>query len=209
MTAQPSSSRTISPERCAGANARRAERRFPDLPMSSRRWQVPLAPGQYAQAGADPGPASAAPRPDRQGHLGRGDRRTRHTADGVTVNLADGDPVFQGDVVQTGTGLQARHLLHRRYRLLDVRRCAHGARRAGLRSRQRRQQLDGRQPCPGLVRLRHRPGRADRQHEGRDAGRDDGHPRNHAEGSRSTPILASPNSPSCPIPAAARSAATF
>ncbi|MFQ5973970.1 MAG: FecR domain-containing protein [Alphaproteobacteria bacterium] len=58
----------------------------------------PRAPGQYAQAGA---PESAAPIGQVE-TLSATAQATR--ADGTTVQLNVGDPVFQGDVVQTGTG---------------------------------------------------------------------------------------------------------
>ncbi len=58
----------------------------------------PLAPGQYAQAG---GGSAGTP-------IGTVDTAggtvTATRTDGTTVTLSDGDPVFQGDVVQTGTG---------------------------------------------------------------------------------------------------------
>ena len=64
----------------------------------------PAAPGQYAQAGTTP----AAPAAASLVEIGKvvsveGDATATH-ADGVTVNLANGDPVYQGDVVRTGPG---------------------------------------------------------------------------------------------------------
>lgn len=58
----------------------------------------PRAPGQYAQAGA---PEGAEPIGQVESLSGTA-QVTR--ADGVTVQLNVGDPVFQGDVVQTGAG---------------------------------------------------------------------------------------------------------
>jgi len=60
----------------------------------------PNAPGQYAQEGA---PTAAA-----LSEIGKvvsieGTATITHS-DGVTVNLANGDPVYQGDVVSTGAG---------------------------------------------------------------------------------------------------------
>jgi VCBS repeat-containing protein len=64
----------------------------------------PAAPGQYAQAGTEPaGNASAATSLTEIGKVVQvsGVATATH-ADGVTVNLANGDPVYQGDVVRTG-----------------------------------------------------------------------------------------------------------
>jgi len=56
----------------------------------------PVAPGQYAQAGAG---LAAAPIGNVQTASGE---VTVQRTDGTTVTLSTGDPVFQGDVVQTG-----------------------------------------------------------------------------------------------------------
>lgn len=56
----------------------------------------PLAPGQYAQAGATTGAA-----PIGQVETLEGTASVQRT-DGTRVNLKIGDPVFQGDVVQSG-----------------------------------------------------------------------------------------------------------
>jgi VCBS repeat-containing protein len=61
----------------------------------------PIAPGQYAQEGG----ATAATALSEIGKVVsiEGTATITHS-DGVTVNLANGDPVYQGDVVSTGAG---------------------------------------------------------------------------------------------------------
>src|SRR5690606_2496288 len=59
----------------------------------------PVAPGQYAQAAGEPAATGLV-------QIGKvisieGSASATHS-DGVKVDLADGDPVYQGDVVQTG-----------------------------------------------------------------------------------------------------------
>ncbi|MEP9390256.1 VCBS domain-containing protein, partial [Mesorhizobium sp. KR9-304] len=64
----------------------------------------PNAPGQYAQAGTEPAgtePAAAALTEIGKVVSVSGTATATHS-DGVTVNLASGDPVYQGDVVRTG-----------------------------------------------------------------------------------------------------------
>ena len=64
----------------------------------------PAAPGQYAQAGTEPTgaePSAAALVPIGKVISVEGIATATHS-DGVSVNLADGDPVYQGDVVRTG-----------------------------------------------------------------------------------------------------------
>ncbi|HEY6633431.1 MAG TPA: VCBS domain-containing protein, partial [Rhizobiaceae bacterium] len=61
----------------------------------------PVAPGQYAQAGSAP-PAGAALEIGKVVSVEGTATATR--TDGVTVRLADGDPVYQGDVVRTEAG---------------------------------------------------------------------------------------------------------
>lgn len=57
----------------------------------------PLAPGQYAQAGTGAGTAAIGSVQTADGQV------TAIRANGVSVSLQNGDPVFQGDVVQTGS----------------------------------------------------------------------------------------------------------
>ena len=87
----------------------------------------PNAPGQYAQEGG----ATAATALSEIGKVVsiEGTATVTHS-DGVTVNLANGDPVYQGDVVQHRRRLQARHIVHRQFRVLHVGRRPHGAERA-------------------------------------------------------------------------------
>ncbi|MGE0744695.1 MAG: hypothetical protein AB7K86_05580, partial [Rhodospirillales bacterium] len=59
----------------------------------------PLAPGQYAQAGASPGPGAAIGKVE----LITGGATVTH-ANGVREALHQGDPVYKGDVVATGAG---------------------------------------------------------------------------------------------------------
>ncbi|MEQ1943136.1 VCBS domain-containing protein [Mesorhizobium sp. VNQ89] len=62
----------------------------------------PMAPGQYAQAGEAAVAATALVEIGKVVSLA-GSASATHS-DGVTVTLANGDPVYQGDVVQTGEG---------------------------------------------------------------------------------------------------------
>jgi VCBS repeat-containing protein len=63
----------------------------------------PLAPGQYAQAAAADAPAATGLTKIGKVVSIEGSATATHS-DGVSVPLKDGDPVYQGDVVQTAAG---------------------------------------------------------------------------------------------------------
>ena len=99
----------------------------------------------------------------------------------------NGDNVYQNDVVQTGSGSTLGLVLDRRHHVQPDRQCAVDAERPDLR-RQQHIELIAVHPGAGRGQLRRRPGRQDRRHEGRNAGRHHGHSRHRGDSRHASAI---------------------